>query len=63
MKIIGCIILIFILSGCAFMEALQDTAEPIPVCDKDSVGSVWPGRNKMCIKFSDESYRWVDYLK
>jgi|GEM_PF-4160900 len=52
-------IVIFI-SGCAgFIEFLNIIVpdKPVPVCDKDSAGTVFQG--KICLKYSDGSYRWT----
>lgn len=36
-------------------------SEPTPVCDKDTAGTVYKG--KVCLKYSDGTYRWGDAQK
>lgn len=51
--------LLVCLSGCAALDILDvlfsDTS--VPVCDSDSVGTVW--EKKVCLKYPDGSYSWT----
>lgn len=54
------VVLIFSLSGCATfwnaVDILIDTA-PMPICDKDSAGTVW--EKQTCLKYGENDFRWV----
>lgn len=54
------LVLTALLTGCATLETIGDIADiltdPVPVCDRDSVGVTVEGRQ--CVKFSDGSYEW-----
>jgi len=64
MKKIMIIMVLFsalLLSGCAAMLDILDILAyqpPVPVCDKDSVGSTFKGQQ--CLKYSDGNYRWTE---
>ena len=61
MKKIIVLLMVFLLSGCAETFAILDiftTPAPIPVCDKDSAGTNYKG--KQCLKYSDGNYRWAE---
>jgi hypothetical protein len=51
-------------SGCSVIDTAYDISEifsegpPVPVCDSDSAGVNYDGR--VCVKFCDDAYRWVD---
>ncbi len=65
-RIIFLIFIAILLSGCAEMKVAADVIDilvpdkpkPVPVCDKDSVGTIHKG--KICLKYSDNTYKWVD---
>lgn len=49
------------LSGCSTMQTAADildilVPDPVPVCDKESIGVEVEG--KQCIKLSDDTYVW-----
>jgi hypothetical protein len=60
MRLIALVICLCSLAGCAALGAVADILDPapVPVCDSDSAGVQHDGRQ--CVKFSDDSYRWVD---
>ena len=61
MKALAVIALLLVCGGCAtaldVLDAIAGPDDPAPVCDKDSVGTHWQG--KQCMKMSDGSYQWT----
>ena len=52
--------LLVFLPGCAtldILDALFTDTTTIPICDSDSIGTIW--EKKVCLKYSDGSYSWT----
>ena len=61
MKKIIFLLILFLFIGCAETLTVLDILslpDPIPVCDKDSVGATYKGQQ--CLKYSDGNYRWAE---
>lgn len=58
-KLISIVVVVLFISGCAGFNEIMDIIAPDtprPVCDNDSAWETYAG--KVCVKYSDGSYRW-----
>jgi hypothetical protein len=59
-----CLGIVVTVQGCAGTWEVLDilfSSEPTPICDTDTAGTVYKG--KVCLKYSDGTYRWGDAQK